>query len=172
MADQEDTTEETTQAGAPDAAAEPSTAKEQRAAQRHLAASQRPPRTPEERQAERDAERARKARLRRARRQKEREARKAQPKAPPPAAVEHVHGRKKVRLGVVVSDKADKTITVRIDAARRHRRYEKVVRSSSTLHVHDEANEAHEGDTVRVEESRPLSRTKRWKLVEVVERAR
>jgi len=175
MADQEDTTEETPQAGAPDAAAEPgapSTAKEQRAAQRHLAASQRPPRTPEERQAERDAERARKARLRRARRQKEREARKAQPKAPPPAAVEHVHGRKKVRLGVVVSDKADKTITVRIDAARRHRRYEKVVRSSSTLHVHDEANEAHEGDTVRVEESRPLSRTKRWKLVEVVERAR
>lgn len=172
MADQEDTTEETTQASAPDAAAEPSTAKEQRAAQRHLAASQRPPRTPEERQAERDAERARKARLRRARRQKEREARKAQPKAPPPAAVEHVHGRKKVRLGVVVSDKADKTITVRIDAARRHRRYEKVVRSSSTLHVHDEANEAHEGDTVRVEESRPLSRTKRWKLVEIVERAR
>ncbi|MEZ5121874.1 MAG: 30S ribosomal protein S17 [Solirubrobacterales bacterium] len=77
-----------------------------------------------------------------------------------------------MRLGVVVSDKADKTITVRIDAARRHRRYEKVVRSSSTLHVHDEANEAHEGDTVRVEESRPLSRTKRWKLVEIVERAR
>jgi small subunit ribosomal protein S17 len=175
MADQEQTTEETTEGGAAEAAAEqaaPLTAKEQRAAKRHAEASKRPSRTPEERQAERVQERARKARLRRSRRLKEREARKAEPKSEPPAAVEHVHGRKKVRQGIVVSDKADKTITVRIDAARRHRRYEKVVRSTSTLHAHDEANEAHEGDTVRVEESRPLSRTKRWKLVEVVERAR
>jgi small subunit ribosomal protein S17 len=175
MADQEQTTEETTEGGAAEAAAEqaaPLTAKEQRAAKRHAEASKRPSRTPEERQAERVQERARKARLRRSRRLKEREARKAEPKSEPPAAVEHVHGRKKVRQGIVVSDKADKTITVRIDAARRHRRYEKVVRSTSTLHVHDEANEAHEGDTVRVEESRPLSRTKRWKLVEILERAR
>ena len=81
-------------------------------------------------------------------------------------------GVRKVRQGVVVSDKADKTITVRIDTARRHRRYEKIVRSSSTLHAHDENNDAHEGDTVRVVESRPLSRTKRWKLVDVLERAR
>jgi small subunit ribosomal protein S17 len=175
MADQEQTTEETTEGGAAEAAAEqaaPLTAKEQRAAKRHAEASKRPSRTPEERQAERVQERARKARLRRSRRLKEREARKAEPKSEPPAAIEHVHGRKKVRQGIVVSDKADKTITVRIDAARRHRRYEKVVRSTSTLHVHDEANEAHEGDTVRVEESRPLSRTKRWKLVEILERAR
>jgi small subunit ribosomal protein S17 len=61
---------------------------------------------------------------------------------------------------------------VRIDIARRHRRYEKIVRSTSKLHVHDEGNDAHEGDRVRVVESRPLSRTKRWKLVEVLERAR
>jgi small subunit ribosomal protein S17 len=61
---------------------------------------------------------------------------------------------------------------VRIDMARRHRRYEKIVRSSSTLHAHDEANDAHEGDTVRVEECRPRSRTKRWRLLEVMERAR
>ena len=81
-------------------------------------------------------------------------------------------GVRKVRQGVVVSDKADKTITVRIDTARRHRRYEKIVRSSSTLHAHDENNDAHEGDTVRVIESRPLSRTKRWRLVDVLERAR
>ena len=81
-------------------------------------------------------------------------------------------GVRKVRQGVVVSDKADKTITVRIDTARRHRRYEKIVRSSSTLHAHDENNDAHDGDTVRVVESRPLSRTKRWKLVDVLERAR
>ena len=55
-----------------------------------------------------------------------------------------------MRQGIVVSDKADKTITVRIDVARRHRRYEKIVRSSSTLHAHDERNDANEGDLVRV----------------------
>jgi small subunit ribosomal protein S17 len=76
-----------------------------------------------------------------------------------------------VRQGVVISDKSAKTIVVRIDVARRHRRYEKIVRSSSTLHAHDEHNDAHEGDVVRVIESRPLSRTKRWNLVEVLERA-
>ena len=77
-----------------------------------------------------------------------------------------------MRLGTVVSDKADKTITVRIDVARRHRRYQKIVRSSTKLHAHDEANDAHEGDLVSVVESRPLSRTKRWRLVEVLERAK
>ena len=77
-----------------------------------------------------------------------------------------------MRQGLVVSDKADKTITVRVDTARRHRRYEKIVRRSTTLHAHDERNDASAGDTVRVVESRPLSRTKRWRLLEVVERAR
>ncbi|MFL5819633.1 MAG: 30S ribosomal protein S17 [Solirubrobacteraceae bacterium] len=77
-----------------------------------------------------------------------------------------------MRQGVVVSDRADKSITVRVDLTRRHRLYEKTVRSSSNLHAHDERNEARAGDTVRVIESRPLSRTKRWRLVEVVERAR
>jgi small subunit ribosomal protein S17 len=81
-------------------------------------------------------------------------------------------GNRKVRQGVVVSNKADKTITVRIDLARRHRMYGKVVRSSNTLHAHDERNDANIGDTVRVVESRPLSRTKRWRLVEILERAR
>ncbi|HEY3970094.1 MAG TPA: 30S ribosomal protein S17 [Solirubrobacteraceae bacterium] len=83
-----------------------------------------------------------------------------------------VEGTRKVRQGIVVSDKAEKTITVRIDVARRHRRYEKIVRSSTTVHAHDENNDAHEGDVVRVIESRPLSATKRWKLLEVLERAR
>lgn len=182
MADEETTTEETEvteteapEAEASEAAAEPAptlSRKEQRAQARHEEASKRPTRTPQERQAERDAERARKARLRSARRKKEREARRAQPKQEPPAAVEHVHGQRKVRQGIVTSDKGDKTITVRVDYARRHRRYEKIVRTSTTLRVHDEANDAHEGDTVRVEESRPLSRTKRWRLVEVLERAK
>ncbi|HEX4564908.1 MAG TPA: 30S ribosomal protein S17 [Solirubrobacteraceae bacterium] len=76
-----------------------------------------------------------------------------------------------MRQGVVISDKASKTITVRIDVARRHRRYEKIVRSSTTLHAHDESDDAREGDVVRVIESRPLSRTKRWRLLDVLERA-
>ena len=123
------------------------------------------------------AERKTKAVRRRARRLQER-AKKATRRAaaPAPEALAPVHapveGTRKVRQGVVVSDKAEKTITVRIDVARRHRRYEKIVRSSSTVHAHDENNDAHEGDVVRVIESRPLSRTKRWALVDVLERAR
>jgi small subunit ribosomal protein S17 len=78
----------------------------------------------------------------------------------------------KMRQGIVVSDKGQKTITVRIDIVRRHPVYEKVVRRSRTLHAHDERNEAGEGDVVRVVETRPLSKTKRWRLVEVVEKAR
>jgi small subunit ribosomal protein S17 len=133
----------------------------------------RRPLTPEERQAERLAERKRKAEIRRVgrtrARQKARAAGGSQTEAT--AARERGPGRQKTRQGVVVSDKADKTITVRIDIARRHRRYEKIVRTSSTLHAHDEANDAHIGDTVIVRESRPLSRLKRWRLVQVVERA-
>jgi small subunit ribosomal protein S17 len=78
----------------------------------------------------------------------------------------------KTRQGVVVSSKGEKSITVRIDIARRHPTYEKVVRRSRTLHAHDEQNEAGEGDTVRVVETRPLSKTKRWRLVEVLEKAK
>jgi small subunit ribosomal protein S17 len=134
-------------------------------------------RTPEERHAERIAERRAKAVKRRARRLQERakaaERRAGAPAREPLAPVHApVEGARKVRQGVVVSDKADKTITVRIDVARRHRRYQKIVRSSNTLHAHDENNEANEGDVVRVVESRPLSRTKRWKLVDVLEKAR
>jgi small subunit ribosomal protein S17 len=87
------------------------------------------------------------------------------------AAREHEPGKQKTRQGVVVSDKAAKTITVRIDMSRRHRRYEKIVRTSRTLHAHDESGEAGIGDTVIVRESRPLSRSKRWRLVRVVEKA-
>ena len=87
-------------------------------------------------------------------------------------APEHGPGKPKVRQGVVMSDKAEKTIAVRVDIARRHKRYHKILRSSMTLHVHDESNDAHAGDTVRVQECRPMSRTKRWRLLEVLERAR
>ena len=80
-------------------------------------------------------------------------------------AREHVAGIQKTRQGIVVSDKADKTITVRIDVARRHRKYGKIVRTSSKVHAHDESNDANIGDTVVVREARPLSATKRWRLV-------
>jgi small subunit ribosomal protein S17 len=132
----------------------------------------RPERSIEERSRERAEQRARKAKHRRLYRQRQRERRAAEPRAESPAPVEKPKGTQKVRQGVVVSDKADKTITVRIDVAHRHRMYKKIVRTSSTLHAHDEGNEAHVGDTVRIIESRPLSRTKRWRLVEVLERAR
>ena len=150
--------------------------KERRARARAAKAAKTPaagPRTPEQRQADRDATRSQAARARRARREQESVKHKAQAHsrtATPPR--EQDAGRQKVRQGVVVSDKADKTITVRIDVARRHRRYEKIVRTSQTLHAHDEANDANIGDTVTVRESRPLSRSKRWRLIGVVERAR
>lgn len=81
-------------------------------------------------------------------------------------------GRRKVRTGVVVSDKMDKTVLVRIDRQVRHPLYGKTVRRSSKLAAHDETNDAHVGDTVRVVETRPLSKSKRWRVVEIVERAK
>jgi len=129
--------------------------------------------SPEERKAERIERRRKKAVERRAWRVKSRERRRADSSGTgTPPAEKATTGSPRVLRGVVVSDKADKTITVRIDTARPHRTYGKIVRSSSTLHAHDEANEAGAGDTVRVVESRPLSRSKRWRLVEIVERAR
>ena len=72
---------------------------------------------------------------------------------------------------MVVSDKMDKTVVVRIDRQVRHSLYNKTVRRSSKLAAHDEANDAHVGDTVRVMETRPVSKSKRWRVVEIVERA-
>jgi small subunit ribosomal protein S17 len=81
-------------------------------------------------------------------------------------------GRRKVRVGVVVSDGMDKTVVVRIDRQVRHPLYGKTVRRSSKLAAHDEQNDAHVGDTVRITETRPVSKTKRWRVLEVVERAK
>ena len=83
-----------------------------------------------------------------------------------------VRGRRKVRTGVVVSDKMDKTVVVRIDRQVRHSLYGKTVRRSSKLAAHDEQNDAHVGDTVRLMETRPVSKSKRWRVVEIVERAK
>jgi len=93
---------------------------------------------------------------------------KAKPVRPAPAKVP---GRKE-RRGVVVSDAMDKTIVVRIDTVQKHERYGKVVRRSSKLSAHDERNAAGIGDVVRIVETRPLSATKRWRLLEIIEKAR
>ena len=80
-------------------------------------------------------------------------------------------GRRKVRQGVVVSDRMDKTVLVSVDQVFRHAVYKKIIRRSSKLVAHDEDNDAHVGDVVRIMETRPLSKTKRWRVVEIVERA-
>jgi small subunit ribosomal protein S17 len=149
---------------------------EAKRAERQVAAGKRGPRTPEERDAERRERRAALAKQRRAYRArlktKKAEARKSAPAREEQQAPEHGPGRPKVRQGIVVSEKGEKTITVAIDVVKRHKRYHKILRSTIKLHAHDERNDAHEGDTVRVVECRPMSRSKRWRLDEVLERAK
>jgi len=85
---------------------------------------------------------------------------------------EHPRGRRQERQGRVVSASADKTIVVRVDVAKVHPRYKKVVKRSTRFHAHDEENQAKVGDIVRIVETRPLSRMKRWRLQEIVETAK
>jgi len=80
--------------------------------------------------------------------------------------------RRKTRVGVVVSDARDKTVTVEVVASKRHPKYGKTVSVRKKFHAHDEVNDARVGDTVRIDETRPLSKTKRWRVTEIVERAR
>jgi small subunit ribosomal protein S17 len=91
-----------------------------------------------------------------------------QPQPKPPSE----RGRRQERRGVVVSSAMDKTIVVKVDVLKVHPRYKKVVRRSQKFHAHDEQNQANVGDVVRIVETRPLSRTKNWRLAEVVEAAR
>jgi len=85
---------------------------------------------------------------------------------------EHERGRRQERRGVVVSSAMDKTIVVKVDVITSHQRYKKVIRRSVKFHAHDEQNAANVGDVVRIVETRPLSKTKRWRLAEVVEAAK
>jgi small subunit ribosomal protein S17 len=128
-----------------------------------------PQQSPEERAAARREARKLAAKRRSSYRTKKRGKREAGTGTAP---VERRSAGRKVRQGRVVSSKPDKTITVQIEVARRHPQYEKIVRLSRTLHAHDAQNEAGEGDLVRVVETRPLSRTKRWRLVEILEKAK
>src|SRR3954453_1849554 len=163
------------QAAEPEAPAEPEPAlspKERRQRRRMKSRTAASPSTPEERQAARARKAATRTRYRAKVKERRAAARDEAPTSEADHAPEHGPGRPKVRQGVVISSKPDKTISVRIAVVRRHRRYRKILRTSTTLHAHDERNDAHEGDTVRIVECRPMSRTKRWRLVEILERAR
>jgi small subunit ribosomal protein S17 len=81
-------------------------------------------------------------------------------------------GERKVRTGVVVSNRMDKTVMVEVEGRKQHRLYRKSMRRTAKLAAHDESNEAQVGDRVRVMETRPLSKTKRWRVVEIVEKAK
>lgn len=80
--------------------------------------------------------------------------------------------QRKVRTGLVVSDKMDRTVIVNIETTVRHPLYGKIYKRNSKLHAHDETNDAKTGDRVKVVETRPLSKTKRWRIVEILERAK
>ena len=86
-------------------------------------------------------------------------------------AITKVQGKRKTKVGRVVSDRMDKTIVVSVERLARHRLYKRVIRLTTKFKAHDETNDAHIGDTVLIEESRPISATKRWRLVSVVQRA-
>jgi small subunit ribosomal protein S17 len=81
-------------------------------------------------------------------------------------------GNRKVRVGVVVSDKMDKTVVVQVEDIRQHRLYGKTIRRTTRLKAHDEQNTAGQGDLVRLAETRPLSATKRWRVVEILQKAK
>jgi small subunit ribosomal protein S17 len=95
----------------------------------------------------------------------------AAPAAAPTTAAEQ-RGRRKVRLGYVISDKMDKTVIVQVGSSKAHRLYRKTVRQRSRFKVHDEKNECGVGDLVRITETRPLSKEKRWRVLEIVEKAK
>ncbi|MBU0895085.1 MAG: 30S ribosomal protein S17 [Candidatus Omnitrophica bacterium] len=82
-----------------------------------------------------------------------------------------IRGKRKEKIGVVVSDKMDKTISVRVDWVTHHPVYRKIVRRATKFKAHDEKNIAKMGDTVKIQETRPLSKTKRWRLLEIVKKA-
>jgi small subunit ribosomal protein S17 len=87
-------------------------------------------------------------------------------------ATNQSRGSRKLRTGVVVSDKMDKTVVVEVEDIRQHRLYQKTIRRTSRLKAHDEQNAAGTGDIVRLAETRPLSATKRWRVVEVIQKAK
>ena len=180
--EKEETTEETpVEAAAPEAAPEPAEPdplddlpwkERKRILKSRESGAAGPEKTPEEREADRQKDRAAKARARRKRRGEEKAERTPGSGEGSPPAEKIRTGKPKERQGLVTSNKGNKSITVQIDSARRHPVYERIVRQRHKIHVHDERNEASEGDIVRVIETRKLSKTKHWRLIEIVEKAR
>jgi small subunit ribosomal protein S17 len=162
-----ETTEEETQAPEPEATTEPEAATEPAAAEATSSAA--------------PSEQAKKARSQRHIPRNERRQRPKRVRAnttgerKPIVRGEQAHverGRRQERRGVVVSDAMDKTIVVKVESVRSHQKYKKVIRRSVKFHAHDEQNEAKVGDVVRIVETRPLSKTKNWRLAEVLEAAK
>jgi small subunit ribosomal protein S17 len=165
---EEPVAEEAAEPAAADAPAEEAPAEE--AAPEEPAA--KPARAARAKKPAEDAEEAPKKRTPRAKPIKKAERpkeRKPHVRVPKPVKAE---GNRKERRGIVVSAAMDKTITIRIDSAKPHPKYHKIVRRSTRLHAHDERNEAAIGDVVRIVETRPLSKLKRWRMVEIVEKAK
>lgn len=170
MADEEttttdETTDETTAAAEPEAE---TTAEETPAAEQAPAAEAPAPAQSEPKKKKKRLPRALRPQRTRPKREKPAE-RKPITRLEKP---EHERGRRQERRGVVVSSAMDKTIVVRVDLVKAHPKYKKVMRRSVKFHAHDERNEANPGDVVRIVETRPLSKTKRWRLAEVIEVAK
>jgi ribosomal protein uS17 len=154
---------------APAAEAEPEEEREPAAdAPEPAAAATEPPPAAEPRRKKKRLARAQRPRRTRPTREKPKK-RKPIVRLPKPEAE---RGRSQERRGVVVSSAMDKTIVVKVDTIKAHPRYKKVVRRSAKFHAHDEQNAAKVGDLVRIVETRPFSKTKRWRLAEVVEAAK
>jgi len=172
-AEPEAAVEETAEAEAPaeEPAAEEPVAAEQPVAEAP-AAQPAPPPAPEPEPARQRSRKHVPRSLRRTRTKVERERPKTRKPIVRLEKPEHERGRRQERRGVVVSDAMDKTIVVKVESVRAHQRYKKVIRRSTKFHAHDEQNQAHVGDLVRIVETRPLSKTKRWRLAEILEAAK
>ena len=154
-----------------DEPAEEEPAAEEAATEDPVAEAEREPEAPEQ-----PAAKPKRKRLPRTERHKHVKPRRERPAQRKPIVrlpkPEHARGRSQERRGVVVSDAMDKTIVVKVDTVKAHRKYKKVVRRSTKFHAHDEQNAAKVGDLVRIVETRPLSKTKYWRLAEVLEEAK
>jgi small subunit ribosomal protein S17 len=151
----------------PDAAAEPATeetVEEAPAAEETVSAAPGPKKQRSQKHVPRSARRQRPKRVRTGTGERKAIVRLEKP--------EHERGRRQERRGVVVSDVMDKTIVVKVEAVKAHQKYKKVIRRSVKFHAHDPENKAHIGDVVRIVETRPISKSKNWRLAEILEVAK
>ncbi len=174
----QETTEETesTEVAAETAAPEQQATEAESPEQAEPAAKAEPETPPVEEATTQPAEKKKRKRLPRSRRHKHSKSKREPPAARKPITrlpkPESERGRRQERRGVVISSAMDKTIVVKVDTIKAHTKYKKVVRRSVKFRAHDPENKAHVGDVVRIVETRPISKTKNWRLAEIVEAAR